>query len=164
MIGTFGPAGKTAGTAASVVKEAEMTELLSEPPVEALTAESVMHREVLTVTAATSVGEVWDAMRTSHVEHAVVVDQGLCLGIVALSELWVAWTLELAPVRARPVRPLVTPAPAVARDTTLPRLCQVLLHSRYGAAMVLDDVGDLQGLVTMDDVLDRLARSGGVSS
>jgi len=134
-----------------------MSELLSEHPVEALTAQTLMHREVLVVDAATSVRDVWDAMRGHRVEHAVVVDRGLCLGIVALTEIWVAWSFELAPVASRTVLPLVTPAPSVSADTELPQLCKTLLRSRYGAAMVLDDDGGLQGLVTMDDVLDRLA-------
>jgi CBS domain-containing protein len=141
-----------------------MTELLSGTPVETLTAQSLMRREVLTVSATASVSEVWDLMRTRHVEHAVVVREGRCLGIVALTEMWVAWSFELAPVTARAVLPLVTPAPVVSADTGLPQLCQVLLRSRYGAAMVLDDDGGLQGLVTMDDVLDRLAATGEASS
>lgn len=123
----------------------------------AVKAETVMRRQVLTVDAQTSVADVWEAMRTAQVEHAVVREQGTCLGIVALSQMWVAWSLELGPVSARSVLPLVTPAPCVSGDTALPQLCQILLRSRFGAALVLDDDGGMLGLVTADDVLSGLA-------
>lgn len=136
-----------------------MSELMTETPRggTALTAGDVMRREVLTVDAGTSVRDVWQAMQSCHVQHAVVLLQGTCVGVVALTEMWVAWSLELAPVANRSVLPLVTPTPCVAADTGLPQLCQVLLRSRYGAAMVLDEDGELLGLVTADDVLDHLA-------
>ena len=132
--------------------------LLDGPPDHAadLTAEAFMRTEVLLVEATASVTEVWQAMEATGVEHAVVLVDGTCLGIVGLSELRVAWSLELAPGR-RTVLPLVVPTPCVAVDTGLPQLCQVLLRSRFGAVMVLDEKGDLQGLVTAQDVLQRLA-------
>jgi predicted transcriptional regulator len=139
-----------------------MTELLDErPPTTAASpvrAESVMRREVLLVDARTSVAEVWEAMRTTGAEHAVVLERGISLGVVALPEMWVAWSLELAPVAPRSVLALVTPTPCVSGDTDIAELCRVLLRSRNGAAMVLDDRGDLIGLVTANDVLALLAQ------
>ena len=135
-----------------------MNDLLTKPrDVAALSAGEVMRRQVLTVDAGMSVRDVWEAMQAHHVEHAVVFVEGTCVGIVALTEMWVAWTFELAPVATRSVLPLVTPAPCVSVETELPQLCQILLRSRYGAVMVLDDDGELLGLVTADDVLDRMA-------
>ena len=131
--------------------------MINAPPVPDLTAADVMRREVLLVDATASVCEVWQAMTAAGVEHAVVLVDGACVGILGLSELWVAWSLELAPLAQRSVLPLVLPTPCVATDTQLPQLCQVLLRSRFGAAMVLDDDGELLGLVTSDDVLARLA-------
>jgi len=122
-----------------------------------LTASTVMQREVLLVEAAASVPEVWQAMHDAGVEYAVVLVDGTCIGIVGRAELLMAWSLELAPVAQRSVLPLVVPAPCVAPDTGLAQLCQVLVRSRFGAVMVLDDDGELLGLVTSQDVLARLA-------
>lgn len=139
-----------------------MTKLLQDgPPVAAGTRHrtaSVMRRDLLVVDARTPVTEVWEAMRTTGAEHAVVIEQGISLGIVALSQMVVAWGLELAPVAPRSVLALVTPTPCVSGDTGIAQLCNVLLRSRNGAAMVLDDRGDLIGLVTANDVLALLAK------
>lgn len=138
-----------------------MNELLDHSPNDtsrsALLAASVMRRPVLTVDAKAPLEQVWEAMREAHVEHAVVLHDGRYVGIVGLSEIWVAWTLELAPVAARSVLALVTAAPWVPEDTPLPRLCQVLLGSGKGAVIVLGGDGDLIGLVTANDVLAALA-------
>lgn len=124
-----------------------------------LTARDVMRRDVLLVEGGTSIADTWQAMHEAGVEHALVLVDGTFLGIIGLSELWVAWSLELVPAAQRSVLPLAVPGPSVATDTTLPQLCQVLLRSRFGAATVLDDDGQLQGLVTTRDLLDRLAGS-----
>lgn len=139
-----------------------MTDVLHDrPPTVAprpVRAESVMRREVLMVEACTPVSEVWQAMRAAGTEHAVVIEQGISLGVVALSQLVVAWSLELAPVPPRTVLALVFPTPCVTVDTDIALLCHVLLRSRTGAAMVLDERGDLLGLVTANDVLALLAQ------
>lgn len=127
---------------------------------EPVRAEEVMRREVLTVDARTPVTDVWGVMRAHGAEHAVVLERGACLGVVALSQLWVAWSLELAPLAPRTVLALVTPTPCVTSDTELPELCRVLLESRNGAALVRDETGELLGLVTTGDILALLARAG----
>jgi predicted transcriptional regulator len=138
-----------------------MTRLLDERPSTTqprrLCAHSVMRREVLTVDARTPVAEVWEAMRTNGVEHAVVFEQGMSLGVVALSDIWVAWSLGLSPVAPRSVVALVTPTPCVSGDTDISQLCHVLLQSRNGGVLVLDQRGDVVGLVTPRDVLSVLA-------
>ena len=135
-----------------------MAELLDHSPDDTTRdAASLVHRQVLTVDARASLDQVWAAMREAHVEHAVVLRDGSYVGVVGLSEIWVAWTLELAPVAARSVLALVTAAPWVPADTPLPQLCQVLLGSGKGAVIVLGDDGDLIGLVTANDVLATLA-------
>lgn len=133
--------------------------LLQHPPKHAvdLTAAEVMRREVLLADSRTSVTEVVQAMREAGVQHAVVLLDGACVGVVEQDELWVAWSLEPGPGTRRSVLPLVVPAPSVSLDTAMPQLCQVLLSSRFGAVMVLDDDGSLQGLVTTEEVLRRLA-------
>ena len=126
-------------------------------PVVELRAEDVMEREVLVVDAHRAVTEVLTAMQQHGREHAVVTLHGTCVGVVALSEMAVAWGLELAPVARRSVLPLVTPTPCVSADTGLSQLCRLLLRTRFGAVMVLDAAGRLEGLVTVADVLTRLA-------
>lgn len=123
-----------------------------------LSAHSVMRRQVLTVDARTPVGDVWEAMRTQGVEHAVVFEEGNSLGVVALSDIWVAWSLGLSPVAPRSVLALVTPSPCVSSDTGMAQLCHVLLQSRNGGVLVLDEHGDVIGLVTPQDVLTVLAQ------
>lgn len=138
-----------------------MTKLLDDHPptvTASVRTDAVMRRELLVVDARTPVTEVWEAMRATGSEHAVVVEQGVTLGVVTTLEIWAAWSLELAPVVRRSVLALVNPTPCVSGSTDIPHLCRVLLHSRNGAAMVLDDRGDLIGLVTANDVLALLAR------
>jgi predicted transcriptional regulator len=126
-----------------------------------LTAYDLMHRDVLVVDATTVVLDVWSAMLSRGVEHAVVAHDGSCLGVVAMRAMQVAWGLELSPVAARPVRPLVTATPAVGLEAGLPAVCRALLSAHDGAVMVLADDATLLGLVTVADVLGRLGREDG---
>ena len=135
-----------------------MKELLDESPNGTTRdAASMMRRQVLTVDAGAPLEQAWQAMREARVEHAVVLHHGSCIGVVGLPDIWVAWSLELAPVSSRSVLALVAAAPWVPEDTPLPQLCQVLLGSDKGAVMVLSTDGDLLGLVTANDVLAVLA-------
>lgn len=116
-----------------------------------------MRDDVLVVDASASITDVWQAMQAAGLDHAVVHIGGTCAGIVELTEMWMAWSLELAPAARRSVLPLVVPSPCVAPDTGLAELCRVLLSSRFGAVLVLDDAGVMKGVVTTSDLLARLA-------
>ena len=124
----------------------------------ALTASAVMTSPVLTVGAADLVTSVWNLMQRTHVGHVVVVAGDRCLGIVDVRDLWAAWAFDLERPARRSVVHLVTATPCVSCDTPLPLLCRALVGSRQGAVLVLDDAGELRGIVTSSDVVRALAR------
>lgn len=121
-----------------------------------LTAGALMQTDPLVVDWSAEVLDVWRQMRHTGQRLAVVAAGGIGLGIIAETDLWLAWGMELAPPARRSVRSVVVPAPCVSSTTETPPLSRVLLASRYGAALVVDDDGRVLGLVTTEDLVEAL--------
>lgn len=91
-----------------------------------------------------SVEAVWDVMRGRRTEHAAVLGPEGWLGVVDGSELKAALAIGKGP---RPVRHLVTATPCVSADVRTVDLSRVVQSSRNQAVMIMNDDGQLQGVV-----------------
>jgi putative hemolysin len=74
------------------------------------------------------------------------------LGFVYVKDL----ILELHMARPLELRKLLRPAPLVPRSLQLDRLVKVFQRKRTQLAIVVDEYGCTQGLVTLEDVLEKL--------
>ena len=120
-------------------------------------ARDVMRTDVRLLDAGTLLGAAWERMREQDVEHVVVVQDGVCLGLLTLDAVATAWSLELMPRSHRTVLALVTPTTCVDERTTSDQLHGLLLRDRQRAALVTDEAGTLLGVVTYDDLRAKLA-------
>ena len=119
------------------------------------TAATIMTTPVICVDAAMPLNAVWQVMRRHGVLRVVVLDGGAPLGIVDQLDVLAAWGAAQSEPRA--VLTAVTATPCLSPDSTLPAVCRAVLQAHHEAVMVLDDHGDLRGVVSLEDVLRTLS-------
>lgn len=123
----------------------------------------VMSHGVIIVRADTPVLQAWQQLAEKEVGQAPAVDaRGRLVGLLTRADLLklerlptpgsdpVAWQALLA----RPVSDLMwTPVPAVARDTDIRHVAQVLLDTELPGLPVVDAAGMVEGFVSCTDIL-----------
>lgn len=126
----------------------------------------VMTQGALTVTARIPVMQAWAILAEHRVAQAPVLDDtghvvGLLLrGDMAPPELLpMPGAVHQATIQARrPVSEImVSPIPAVAQDTELRRVANVLLETGLPGLPVTDDLGSLIGFISRTDILRAVA-------
>lgn len=133
-------------------------------------AADLMTRDPVTLAARTPLAQAAAAMADRDLKRLPVVDQqGRLVGMVSRSDL-----LETVAegLRQRPAEPLPLPAgapstvgeimlrdvPIVHRDTPLPTTIERLLETAKRRVVVVDDAGQVVGIITDGDVLRRAAQ------
>jgi CBS domain-containing protein len=133
-------------------------------------AADLMTRDPVTLAARTPLAQAAAAMADRDLKRLPVVDeQGRLVGMVSRSDL-LATVAEGQ--RQRPAEPLVLPAgaptivgemmlrevPTVHRDTPLATTIERLLETAKRRVVVVDDAGQVVGIITDGDVLRRAAQ------
>ncbi|MFF4777219.1 CBS domain-containing protein [Microtetraspora fusca] len=129
--------------------------------VEDLTAEQIMTRVLVTVTAEESPLMAWELMRRADVHHLPVVDDTChVLGILTREDVAATWSGGGPDEHSRrQVRTLLgrRRLPKVGPDHTLSRITCVMLDVGCDAVPVVSAAGRLLGLITVSDVLKAVA-------
>ncbi|MCY7364631.1 MAG: CBS domain-containing protein [Frankiaceae bacterium] len=128
-----------------------------------LVAADVMTGPVVSVDTSALVADAIRLMRTHGVRHLPVVENGRFLGLV--DDRLVAHALLTASGHGAPEDQAVSAAtmhyvPQAAPTTPMPRVANLLRHSRTDAVVVVDDSGRLLGIVTTVDVVSAVAHTG----
>lgn len=106
-----------------------------------------------TVAGATNVGAALDDVASDpHTRFPVTDDDGDVSGIVFLRDLFVHAQLDAA----QPVSAVARPIVAVPEIMTVPSLWRTLREERRHAALVVNEYGDVAGLVTMEDAIEEI--------
>lgn len=122
----------------------------------------VMTRGAVTLTPALRVEQAWQILATQQIAQAPVLDdQRRVIGLLLRADMAPLALLPepgaireaMALARRSVAEVMVTPVPAVAEDTDLRRLAQVLLDTGLPGLPVTDDVGHLSGFVSRTDIL-----------
>lgn len=128
-----------------------------------LVATDVMTGPVVSLDPSAVVGDAIRLMRTHGVRHLPVIEDGRFLGLV--DDRLVAHALLTATGPAAPEDLPVSAAtmhyvPQAAPSTPMPRVANLLGHSRTDAVVVVDEAGRLLGIITTVDVVSAVAQTG----
>ena len=125
--------------------------------------QEVMSRDVVLVQASTSVQQAWQLLSSHGIGQAPVVDgQGVLVGLLSRAELLNperlpqpdASALTWRALQLQPVSSIMwTPVPAVAAETDIRRVAQVLLETHLPGLPVADEEGRVTGFVSRTDIL-----------
>ena len=98
-----------------------------------------------------------EMMREHRLRHLPVLDGGELVGIVTERDLHLIETLKDTNPREVTVEEAMTPEPwTVTPDTPIAQVAAEMAAQRYGAAIVVDDYGRVQGIFTTVDALRAL--------
>lgn len=128
-----------------------------------LVAADVMTGPVMSVDTSAVVGDAVRLMRTHQVRHLPVVQGDRFVGVV--DDRLVAHALLTSPATGAPEDQPIAAAtmhyvPQVAPGTPMPRVANLLRHSRTDAVVVVDENDRLLGIITTADVVSAVARIG----
>ena len=128
-----------------------------------LVAADVMTGPVVSVDTSAAVSDAIRLMRTHGVRHLPVVEDGRFLGLV--DDRLIAHALLTAVGPGAPEDQPVSAAtmhyvPQAAPTTPMPRVANLLRHSRTDAVVVVDPADRLLGIITTVDVVSAVAHTG----
>ncbi len=121
------------------------------------TIEQVMTKTPLTISPGASLAEAAEMMRNADIRHLPVVN--LKAGIIGiLSERDIRLVNSLPKTCVATVDDVMTPYPyVVQKDVQLTKVVSEMKSQKYGAAIVVDDIGQVCGIFTITDALAVLA-------
>ncbi len=125
------------------------------------TVADVMTHGALTISPRSTVEEAWSILSRHKVgQMPVLGDDGRVLGLLLRADIAPpSLSNSLAPALAqrRVNEVMLTPVPAVAKDTLLRRLAYVLLDTGLPGLPVVEDGGEVVGFVSRTDILRAVA-------
>jgi len=115
--------------------------------------EEIMTRRVETISAGLPVGAAIERMRQKRIRHLVVMQEGRLAGIVSDRDMG-----SVDPASAPNVEQVMTaPAVSATPDMTVRKAANLLRGRSIGCLPVVEE-GDLVGIVTTTDLLERIGR------
>ena len=131
----------------------------------------VMQREVVSLSRDERLDLVEDVMRLGRIRHMPVLEDGRVVGVVSSRDLLassLSRSLDFEPEQRRAFLRAVEVAEvmsdevvSVSPDATLREAAELMVKRRFGCLPVVDDDGDLVGLVTETDLLRAALLSDG---
>lgn len=112
----------------------------------------IMKRKVETISAGEPVGAAVERMRQRRIRHLVVMSGKDLAGIVSDRDL-----ASLTPGDSRVEDVMSAPAVSATSDMTVRKAANLLRGRSIGCLPVMED-GDLVGIVTTTDLLERIGR------
>lgn len=118
------------------------------------TAESIMTKKLITVSADTSLQEAQDLMREKRLRHLPVVDQNdHIIGIFSKKDLVYVDDMGEIPVSCLMSSPVVT----VSEELPLRSVVLKMLERKISCVLIADQSQHATGIITTDDLLWHLA-------
>lgn len=120
--------------------------------------QEIMSTKVISIGPEASAEAAWARMDQRGIRHLVVKEGARLVGVISERDLGGRKGGVMR--RGRTVRELMTEHATIARPTTTLRQAANLMRGRLiGSLPVVDDDGQLVGIVTATDVLDELGRA-----
>jgi CBS domain-containing protein len=130
-----------------------------------------MQRNVVTIAAGEVLSTLEDIMTLGGVRHMPVVRGGELVGVVSERDLLRVSLSNLFSLRSHEKRAFLSgvevtsvmsePAVVIGADDSVERAAQVMAERKIGCLPVVDDNGQLAGLVTETDLLRHFAGAAG---
>ncbi|RLM56660.1 CBS domain-containing protein [Halobellus sp. Atlit-31R] len=118
-----------------------------------MTVSDIMRHEVVTATPETPVHEVATTMRDENVGSVVVVEEDLPVGLITDRDVAIRIAADQLDADEMTAERMMSTDPAtVETDTGIFELCTRLREEGVRRMPVVDDDGDLAGLVSLDDL------------
>jgi CBS domain-containing protein len=131
----------------------------------------IMQRNVVTIAAGEVLSTLEDIMTLGGVRHMPVVRGGELVGVVSERDLLRVSLSNLFSLRSHEKRAFLSgvevtsvmsePAVVIGADDSVERAAQVMAERKIGCLPVVDDNGQLAGLVTETDLLRHFAGAAG---
>ena len=132
-----------------------------------------MTRDIVSITPDTTLPEAHRLMMEKRIRRLPVVDQGRLVGIVTLGDVRGAepsdatslsiWELNYLLSQLR-VKEIMTRNPiTVSENATIARAAQMMLEHKISGLPVVDDAGNLVGIITESDIFRLVVQSWGKS-
>jgi CBS domain-containing protein len=115
-------------------------------------------KPVLTAAPTDTVTAVADLMAEHNVGCVVIVEQHRPVGIVTDRDLALALGVQGAKPHMPIVRLMTTPVETILESDGVFQATHVMRESKVRRLVVVDDEGEVEGIVTMDDLLRLLSR------
>ena len=122
-----------------------------------------MSKEVMSVDANASVQDAAVMMKAHNTKMLPVLKQGKPVGVLTKEDLKRGMGSAAAPleihellflIAKRPVKDVMTPKPiTIPFDSTVEEAAELLIENRISGAPVVDDTGQLVGLITQNHIL-----------
>ena len=126
-----------------------------------VTARMIMSSPVLTVSPDASPWSARTLMIEHGVRHLVVVAGGHCVGVLDDREVFAQWPVGPLALRRQRIAGMIRPRTScVLADADVRQVALVMVQDRVDAVPVVDEAGDVIGVVTGEDVARAVARWG----
>ena len=123
-----------------------------------LTAAHVMSAPVVAVSVEDDLWTAWTALYQGGFRHLVVLDGARCVGVVDDRRIVQEWPLGLFRSNRLTVGDVIRRrVRCVLADTTVPQVARIMLREQTDAVPVVNQRGEIVGLVTASDLLSVLA-------
>ncbi len=134
-----------------------------EPSPRPVHAGDVMAAPVVTVSADDSLWSAWTMLHGFGLRYLVVTRGSRCVGVVDDRQIAMQWPLGILQGHPVTVGELMRPrVRSVQVDTPIPVVAQIMLDECIDVVPVVSARGEIQGLVTVGEMLGLLA--GGVGT
>jgi len=123
----------------------------------------IMTSPVISIDVNRSLEEAWSLMQTHAIKHLPVLDNGGLIGMCSqadvLGRVIVSNKGELEGVKPESVRAVMSAeAVTTSLDTDIRHVAQALSEYQIGALVVMSDYHEIIGIVTVSDLIHRLAK------
>ncbi len=130
-----------------------------------------MTRDVITITPDTSLHEAHRLMTEKRVRRLPVVDRGKLVGIVTLGDVRGAepsaastlsvWEMNKLLANLK-VSEIMTREPTtISQEATISTVAEIMLEKKFSGLPVVDDQGQLVGIITESDIFRLVVREWG---
>ena len=127
-------------------------------------AAELMSSPVISIEGEASIEQAWNLMREHEITHLPVLQQGELIGLCSqsqvLSRVIVNSDGELEGVKPEQVVDIMQAAVVTTHlDTDVRQVAQALMSMGMEAIVIMNDYGQMSGIITATDLITRLAKA-----
>jgi CBS domain-containing protein len=130
-----------------------------------------MTRDVLTITPDTSLHEAHRLMTEKRIRRLPVVDHGKVVGIVTLGDVRSAepstastlsvWEMNNLLAKLKVSEIMTRDPETISQEATISTVAEIMLEKKFSGLPVVDEQGQLVGIITESDIFRLVVREWG---
>jgi acetoin utilization protein AcuB len=130
-----------------------------------------MTRDVITITPDTSLHEAHRLMTEKRIRRLPVVDHGKLVGIVTLGDVRSAepstastlsvWEMNNLLAKLKVAEIMTREPTTISQEATISTVAEIMLEKKFSCLPVVDDKGQLVGIITESDIFRLVVREWG---